>query len=105
MRIIKQAGFYAGTLIVALAGIVAVIQLGGSLPAPSMSGAAVEVSQYSMLQGLMHALAVNLRHPLSHLFGCSDRDTGSLERDIDALGLIGEKVLIAKPSRDQTTRT
>jgi hypothetical protein len=72
MKSLKQASLYVGTVVVAIAAIIGVLQLGSSLPAPTSSsvhGAAVVAgSEPSTGDALLQNLQGNLNHPLSHLF-------------------------------------
>ncbi|HEY6643257.1 cation:proton antiporter [Povalibacter sp.] len=72
MRPIKQAGLYLGTLALAIAMIVAVLQMGASLPAPDAAPhtqqAVASLDATSGAGALLQNLRSNLDHPLSHLF-------------------------------------
>lgn len=72
MKPLKQASLYLGTIVVTIAAIAGVLQLGASLPAPvssSVQHSAVAVlSEQSTLQAFVTNLRANLAHPLSHLF-------------------------------------
>jgi hypothetical protein len=70
MKPLKQAGLYLATIAVAVIAIVAVIQLGDSLPPPEvLAGKQAGAGQaHSTTGSLLQTLQSNLDHPLSHLF-------------------------------------